>query len=536
MGKKRNRKGKRRELIKAGTIRLAGRGRGGGKEKKEEKKGGEKPFSNRKRKILYHITIEAVTPLHLGSGKVDFFVDKPVRRDWNRLPMIPGSSLAGLFRELYPAGEVEKERLFGYQKGGEGEENGAGSQIIFTNGLLVGRDRQVIEGVTPLLNDPFLLFFRDSLPIRERTAIDESGTAKEHFKFDEEVVPVGTQFKFGIELEEGAATAEVEENLLKVLWAYQFRIGGGATRGLGKVKVVEILRREIEVGDPEERRKFASLNSSAPNRATRREFELIYSTKGGWQKFFKSDPSPIDREEFIEIELELEPEGSFITGDRYPEGEIDIQQLREVVVDYSKPDPTSWEKRAVLPGSGIKGALAHRVAFYFNLENGYFGKEGKVGSENRAVREIFGVEKGNTKGDEDLSKLGNSGENSKPAGKKGIILLEDLVLEGGEERILTHVSIDRFLGGALEQALFTEKVLVGGRGKLKILVKKEGIGGEVPEWQVKEYFKFLKLAIEDLLNGQLPLGGGGSRGHGIFTGTGKGLKKLVQEGAEGGER
>ncbi|WP_297987502.1 RAMP superfamily CRISPR-associated protein, partial [uncultured Campylobacter sp.] len=53
------------------------------------------------KRFLAHVIIEAKTPLKVGGGKNDLFLDAPVQRDWNGLPMILGTSVAGILRRAF---------------------------------------------------------------------------------------------------------------------------------------------------------------------------------------------------------------------------------------------------------------------------------------------------------------------------------------------------------------------------------------------------------------------------------------------------
>ncbi len=50
---------------------------------------------------IAHIIIEADTPIKVGSNAMDFLNDSPVQRDWNGLPMILGTSIAGVLRKEF---------------------------------------------------------------------------------------------------------------------------------------------------------------------------------------------------------------------------------------------------------------------------------------------------------------------------------------------------------------------------------------------------------------------------------------------------
>ena len=79
-----------------------------------------------------------------------------------------------------------------------------------------------------------------------------------------------------------------------------------------------------------------------------------------------------------------------------------------------------------------------------------------------------------------------------------------------EVKIFDHVKIDRFTGGAIDSALYNEKV-----------------NGQKDKWDIEivladKLDNHIKKAFEDTLNdlcrGLLPLGGKVNRGHGIFVG------------------
>ncbi|QMS60819.1 RAMP superfamily CRISPR-associated protein [Campylobacter fetus] len=116
-----------------------------------------------------HVTLEALTPLKVGSQSVDFLQDSPVQKDWNNLPMILGSSIAGVLRVKFQDKFKDKtDDIFG-------KENG--SKIIISNALLLDKTAKVCETLL-LEKDDFLSLF-ENLPLREHTAINEKGLAIE---------------------------------------------------------------------------------------------------------------------------------------------------------------------------------------------------------------------------------------------------------------------------------------------------------------------------------------------------------------------
>ena len=169
------------------------------------------------------------------------------------------------------------------------------------------------------------------------------------------------------------------------------------------------------------------------------------------------------------------------------------------------------EKFILIPASSVKGALSHRTAYYYNQLEGVFADgltqkqlEEKAGSGNRAVRTLFG-----SAGDE-------HGRNK----VRGRAIFSDVIVEkpsSARDKVLNHVSIDRFTGGAINGALFDEETLFakGTEFALTILVSRDA----ADEPNVIGAFE---KALEDVCSGLLPLGGGVGRGNGTFTGN---LKK-----------
>ena len=127
-----------------------------------------------------------------------------------------------------------------------------------------------------------------------------------------------------------------------------------------------------------------------------------------------------------------------------------------------------------------------------------------TGSKNPAVKAIFGSEGEKNK---DTNKLENK--------QRGNILISDVieVREHAKPKILNHVSIDRFTGGAIDGALFNEQTLYA-KGEtfiIHIMIANDAFVDK----DVKSAFE---SALKDVTTGMLPLGGGVNRGNGVFTG------------------
>lgn len=424
-----------------------------------------------KNRYIAHIVIEADTPLKVGSSAIDFWQDAPVQKDWNGLPMILGTSIAGVLRK-----DFGDKKVFGFQEG----ENAEGSKVIISNALLLDEKGKVCEELL-LSKTPFLKIF-DNLPIREHTAINDRGVTNDGAKFDEEVVYKGTRFKFSIELiEEDKATFEAILNLLS---NPAFRLGGGSTKGFGKFKIIEIKSKLCNL-----EHYSSSLNdilSHCEECATKQStISTTYTT----------------------YTLNIKPDDFFMFGSGFGDSDADMTPVYERMVDYEKSQLS--DKQVLIPASSIKGALAHRTTYHYNLLNKFFIGNEKV---KESIKEIFGEAK-------------NSKKNI--VGQKGKILISDCFKtfdETKQSKTFDHVSIDRFTGGAIEGALFQEKTVVRDNDSYTIEILLEKL---VDDTTIVTAFE---NALKDIATGMLPLGGATTKGHGVFCGELKRDGEVIKKG------
>lgn len=447
------------------------------------------------KRFLAHVIIEAKTPLKVGGGKNDLFLDAPVQRDWNGLPMILGTSVAGILRRAFEdnAGKDAANEIFGtkHKENGRGENEKAskdenkkededllGSRLIVSNALLVDEKGRICEELL-LEKSEFLRYF-DILPIRDHVAIGANGVAKDAGKFDEEVVFKGTRFKFSLELD---GSKEEFERILNLLCDPTLRLGGGSSKGFGLLGILE-----IKWGEFEPDRYSSSLNFSS-------------------DEFVEFMPDSVAdgnsaRQKFIRYELKISPDDFFMFGSGFGDKDADQTLVLESVIDYKNGRLS--KRKILIPASSVKGAVSHRTAFHFNKINKQFGEKAKVGSENEAVREIFGYEK-----------------NKNDKGAKGKILISDCFLdydEAKDTKVFEHVSIDRFTGGAIDSALFQEKAAAK-RDKFTIeILLRNDVCGDKEKEALDNALGAFEAALDDVVQGRLSLGGASTKGYGFFKG------------------
>jgi len=364
-------------------------------------------------KYVAHVTIKTTAPLKIGSSEVDFIIDMPVLRDWNGLPFVPGTSIAGMLRALLD--ESEGKDIFGYEEKKSNE--GMGSRVKFSSALLVDDEDRVHEELL-LERNEFLQLFEE-LPIREHTAIDERGVVKDKSKFDEEVLYKGAKFRFSFECDEKEHFGTILD-LLKSEWAM---LGGKTTNGYGAFEIERIEWEEMD--DMRYSEYVPSLNAR------------LKETK---------DLSKAHQPTY---ELRLKPDMFFMFGSGLMDEDADHAYVTEPVIDYEKGALS--EDKILIPATSVKGALYHRTLFYYNQAQGKYSD----GEFDKELPELFGAKKGDAKEG------------------KGKLYFSDCYLEQGEEKIFDHVKIDRFTGGAYEGALFQEKVVQVPEFSIKIRLKEK---------------------------------------------------------------
>ena len=441
-------------------------------------------------RYIARFILKAETPLVVGSGEQSLLKDALVQKDHYGFPMIQGTSLTGVLRHSLEDNGRQGlwKSFFGYQAGDKGE----GSQVKISSAYFLFPNDKVAEGMS-ILEESYKVYlpYFENLPSRQHVRITHKGVAatEDGGLFENEVVYKGCRFIFEIELK-GNPTYNKSETtqwnaLLNQLTHPLFRLGQGTRSGYGQLSVESC------------KAKVFDLNNSI-------DFEAYL---GFHPSFNAHSPSlqvvtpKIDHTGMDHYQLTLEPDSFFIFGSGYGDEEVDHIPKTEMVASYHG-DQLIFEEYTLLPASSIKGAISHRTCFYQNkLTEKWADKEENltdlIGINNEAVYQLFGAEAGA----------------KTRAGRRGKVIINDLYYkEVNNDKILNHVAIDRFTGGAIDGALFSEKVS-SKEGKIIVDIWVEQI--EVEEGTKKA----LQLALEDICKGLLPLGGMTTKGHGIFTGS-----------------
>lgn len=198
-------------------------------------------FERLEKRLIFNGTIEAVTPLHIGSGKPEVEIEQvemPVLTDPNGQPYIPGSSLKGRVR-------AEAERI-AREKGMEvctppDVKNMCGSRKSNVDEFCICCK---IFGTAGKISVASKVKFRDAFPLGTvETLLERTGTAIDRKKgsvyrgalYTVQAVPVGT--RFGLEIVAENLSDEELRLLLAALKSVEdSALGGSSTRGFGKVR------------------------------------------------------------------------------------------------------------------------------------------------------------------------------------------------------------------------------------------------------------------------------------------------------------
>lgn len=458
-------------------------------------------------RLLTCIVMEAASPLAVGSGQKSIMTDSAVARDANGLPYIPGSSLAGVIRHAMEEHQ-DKDRDHPDMDdwmGCQNKDRTEGSRLMVTEARILDSTGKPADGLLPdAAADPLLRHFTENrLPIRQHVCISHLGAAKDKGKFDEEVVPAGTRFCFEMELlaDEEEKSAELMDGIIRSVAADSFRVGGGTRSGFGAMKIVSIGRRDIDLT-----KELDVYLSKSPRLSP------------GWEGFRQIGMSGLESHDdgFIRYTLTLRPADFMFFGSGFGSADADMTYVRNPAVTWSSDGKGTFsdaaeEKFILIPASSVKGALSHRTAYCYNMIKGIFADgmtpkdlEEHTGERNSAVKALFG----------------SAGDDKCDEKARGRAIFTDVTVDMPAwacDKILNHVSLDRFTGGAISGALFKEEALFAGGAQLtmEILVCKDSAAGD------PDILRAFENALDDACSGILPLGGGVNRGSGTFRGSWK---------------
>ena len=242
-------------------------------------------------------------------------------------------------------------------------------------------------------------------------------------------------------------------------------IGGKTTRGLGNIK--NSIVKEMIFYLPDDVDKWI-------------EFDMYDDNKWETLKEYKGD----NRQDssIIKIHLSLKQSGGILIRQYSGKpGDVCSRQLENY-------DPDKKEFIPIIPGTSWAGAFRHRAKeFAAVTDNG-----------EKIINELFG----------NCDKDGGK--------KKSNIYFSESYIKYYTRMNTTRNAVDRFTGGTINGALYTESVVFDGDTTLDILLPKD---------TEQLTINIIAAVIADLQEGFLAVGGENSIGRGIFKITGISINK-----------
>lgn len=446
---------------------------------------------------VLRVVIETTSPMLVGTGRGDALRDALFVTDANGLPAIPGTTIAGLLRHAWRAAhtDVPVEDLFGFA--GAGNDEGAASRLHI--GWAVMHDAND-RPVPPLADRNRLL--EDTLcrplltqppPTRDHVRLNARGTVDGAGKFDRCYVPAGHRFTVEIRYHTNEADDPVPARLLALLAGGSIRFGQATRSGYGAFRVLRARVARFDFRDAQAIADYARLPAPLDDNTGFRDCPVVADASG--------------TSHWLHVELSVTSEQGFRIGGgktaRVNAGKpADLLPFTARRVHWQRQgggeQAAGSKLEVIVTGSGLRGALAHRVAFHHNRLTGRWADDGAdTAAVNEAVVALFG----------DARDDADDG----PAGQPGIVWFEDMTVDDSAMQ-RWHNGIDRFTGGVRDGVLFSEETVVA-RQPLKLALR---IDTRRPLSPVIR--RAFGEALADLCEGRLALGAAGARGHGYFRG------------------
>lgn len=405
----------------------------------------EKTKANIMKKKYYKVSFNLSSPLILGSG-FSAETDKDILKDSKGIPFIPASSIAGICQSVMQ--NLWAKRGLDETRRKEKQEKYFGYVSNDGKENIQSHSKICFYDATIFKGTPYI-------SVRDGVGLDEYKVARKGAKFDMEVLEPGVTF---VTYFEQNFYFEDEEDIIKdlaMIWKNaQIYLGAKTMRGYGAIQEVQVWKKEFDFSKKDSVTEWLSFDMYAD-----------------WNE---------DEEEITGSNVE---DGLLL--ELRQVGGISIRKYTTRVKEENEesvPDSeqlTIWnngKEIPVIPGSSWAGAFLHRMKELDPQEN---------------YEALFGVCK------------------SEEQHKKSVIRFSESQIMGAKEKVLTRNAIDRFSGGAMDKALFTEKTYYGGSTTLKISFSEK-------KALTENAARTLAACITDLHYGFLSVGGLTAVGRGLF--------------------
>ena len=468
-----------------------------------------------KSKIKISGKLQAKTALHFGGNEINVDTDSALAVNGRGDYYLAGTSLTGLLRAWMTLAinehitQSDIDSLWGFQAG----DLGHASFIIVEDGVIklpVGLTTEVRDGV----------------------GIDRAlGTAADKQKYDREILPKGSAIELQLTVERcdrksDAQWSQEKYLLAEVLQAWQnqeLRIGGGKTRGLGKVQLIDLKIHEEDLltpqgilnvlrGDAGSQIKLETLSSLNNLIAKPAQLTITIDWKPLTPVMLKSEAEGIAVDILPLVSgndngLSLLISGSAIKGVLRSQGE----KIVRTVCGYDLPDNFLTQVQVQL----VKTLFGSAAEIDEGTQQGY---QGALAVDDCYANVSFTTQQWN---------------NIKTAKDSPELLraLQNAGLTSAQQAF--HVAIDRWTGGAADGALYSVLEPMGIEwSPLELTLDLDRLKRDTDDNYLPR-IALLFLVLRDLMNRRIPIGFGTNRGMGdleIEKITVKGMRNLAELG------
>ena len=501
--------------------------------------------------VLTRVAVETVSPLAIYSGNRETLGQNAIVRDWNGLPRIPATAIAGVWRHTVMniakgVNPIQFEHWFGF-KGDQKTQERMASRIIVTDGLLLDSksclpgtldDKGQLHMLTePDSRDPVYSLVNINNSGRfERTCcrLNEKKANHRSALFTAKTLPKGLRFAFDLKFElDSEEDVQNYRKVLKIIGSRTFALGSKTANGLGSFKVIGVDLEEIRLEDyvdkPEEAAK--KIRAFVVNRTVKideaaaapvipsaddtglKDWKFTLSSKGS-MRLGTGIPGGITAS-VSACDASGNPI-NLMPGEN-DSGKRNIQPCftdSRITWKGSKFDKEIQE--FIIPGSTIKGVLAHRTMYHFLRRKGWF-TDTKI-SENRTPRDLIRDLLDNREPPKELEPYYTLFGRNDPVNhdnmRAGSLRVQDAVISADYWLNRMHNKLDRFTAGVMPSALFGQMRLINPSFAVHISMNPSR-GSELPD--DAEIMQAFQDTLYDLKNGFLNICAGSGRDTAVFS-------------------
>lgn len=434
------------------------------------------------KKIIFNIPMQTYSPLRISSGVDDGITDILVLKDKKGKAFIPGTSITGVLRakmsNIY--GDRAVDKLFGSIDDDGNQSMVNISDIVLENAKIINRDGIKIDSFT--------------------------GVSKQGAKFDFEAIDKGATGDLYIEvtLRESCLSEQNKPNISYRKEHKDFAINGDVYGEL-TATIADILTEGINVGSLTTKG-YGKIKSREPVKMYVFDFKNPQGAMKWWQYLNEGilqdvaytgnkTVAVVSEEDFV-MQMEFALTSSMIIRDY----DVDTDDEKEKIAAVQMKSGEDF----VIPATSIKGVL-----------------------KSRAYRILMNLNHHDEQKAEDfLDKLmGRETDNKEDKGQKSRLYIDEVYIKHNilHSKKQSRNRIDRFTGGTIDSALFTDKP-IWQTDKSKATI---AINLQVQNCDEKEAGLML-LVMKDLWLGDLAIGGNKAIGKGVL----KGKKCTIQYAGE----